>query len=499
MKETLLERFSALRNRWEPTSYAMKKAFLEQFSARNLLKVVARNSILRGMALKLLDRSLRRMFLRETPELLPKRVREDRYLGARNLLGLFHRMLRRNNMAPAYLENIVKAFADKSGMQKEAAVRRFEEKHGCTPPFFLTVSPGQGCNLRCTGCYAGTVEKAANLDFDVLCRIVREKEELWGSYFTVISGGEPLLYRSKGRDIFDLFTRYDEEMYLMYTNGTLITPERARRLAACGNVFPAVSVEGFRKETDARRGKGTFDRVLEAFRAMREAGVPFGISVTATRENVELVSSDEFLDFYFEEQGALFCWMFQYMPIGCSYTLDMMITPEQRVRLLEREAEILREKGLFYVDFWNGGPLSKGCIAAGRPSGGYMYITWDGDVTPCVFFPYSTCNILAVYEEGGTLDTAWRESFHADIRRWQQEYGYGQPARRVGNWFAPCPMRDHHAFALETIRKRNARPIDPEAEKALGDEAYHEGLIEYGRRFREASDVLWQRYAEQRE
>ncbi len=63
---------------------------------------------------------------------------------------------------------------------------------------------------------------------------------------------------------------------------------------------------------------------------LKNAGVPFGISVTATRQNAETVLSDEFLDYYFENMGAIYGWIFQYMPIGRSYTIDMMVSPEQR-------------------------------------------------------------------------------------------------------------------------------------------------------------------------
>jgi len=61
----------------------------------------------------------------------------------------------------------------------------------------------------------------------------------------------------------------------MYTNGTLIDKKMAKRMADLGNVVPQVSVEGFEKETDARRGKGVFKKILRAFENMREAGVPF--------------------------------------------------------------------------------------------------------------------------------------------------------------------------------------------------------------------------------
>lgn len=84
----------------------------------------------------------------------------------------------------------------------------------------------------------------------------------------------------------------------------------ARRRALLGNLTPALSAEGIRASTDERRGPGTFDRVLRAIADLREAGVLFGISVTATRANCEEILSDEFLDFFSHQQGAFYEFIF---------------------------------------------------------------------------------------------------------------------------------------------------------------------------------------------
>jgi len=470
----------------------MRYPILEKLSAKELLKIALENDTLRSVALKLAERKLYKIMMEEKTEIIPERVREDRYLASRNLLRLLNRFMKNGNVSTAFRDRIVDAFVNKKAMKNYDQFKMHNEQYGCDPPYFITISPGQGCNLRCKGCYAGRIKKAANLDFDVVNRIIEEKQKLWGSYFTVISGGEPLMYRSNGKTIFDVFAEHENDIFLMYTNGTLIDKDIAKSIASFGSVFPAISVEGFEKETDARRGKGTFEKILQAFENLREAGAPFGISVTATKDNAELVVSDEFLDFYFEEQSAIFGWLFQYMPIGCSFTLKNMVTPEQRLFMLRREEEILREKGIFYIDFWNGGPISRGCISAGRP-GGYIYINWNGDVTPCVFVPYSTNNIVDIYEQGGNLNTAWESPFLSAIRDWQQEYGYDKPAKEKGNWIAPCPIRDHHASTFETIKRCQAKPIDKEAEEALDDKEYHQEFIDYNKKTQELTDEIWKK------
>jgi len=52
-------------------------------------------------------------------------------------------------------------------------------------------------------------------------------------------------------------------------------------------------------------------KILRAFERLRNVGVAFGISVTATSKNVDVLLSDEFYDFFFKEQGASYMWQFQ--------------------------------------------------------------------------------------------------------------------------------------------------------------------------------------------
>ena len=163
------------------------------------------------------------------------------------------------------------------------------------------------------------------MDYATVDRIVKEKQNYGTPIFTVISGGEPLLWKSDGKDLLDLGRENPDNYFMFYTNGTLIDKKMAARLAEVGNLTPAISVEGFAEETDERRGKGVFKKILEAMANLREVGVPFGISVTATRHNVEKIVSDEFVDFFYDQQGAIYGWIFQYMPIGRSQTLDLMV------------------------------------------------------------------------------------------------------------------------------------------------------------------------------
>jgi MoaA/NifB/PqqE/SkfB family radical SAM enzyme len=187
----------------------------------------------------------------------------------------------------------------------------------------------------------------------------------------------------------DVFAEHDDVYFQVYTNGTLITEERARRLVELGNVMPCISVEGFEKQTDERRGKGTFAKVTAAMSALKRHGAVFAYSATATRENNEFIVSDEFVDF-FVEQGCSIGWYFHYMPVGKAPCLELMPTPEQRMWRLERINELRRTKPIVISDFWNDGPLVGGCIAGGRC---YFHVNVHGDVEVCVFNHFAKDNI----------------------------------------------------------------------------------------------------------
>ena len=376
------------------------------------------------------------------------------------------------------------------------AANLFYEQNGTYPPSFLTISPGKACNLRCKGCYANSGMDGEKLDWTTFDRIITEAKTLWGVRFFVISGGEPLAYRSEGKNILDAAEKHPDCFFLMYTNGTLITDQVAQRLAKLGNLTPAISVEGWREATDSRRGQGVFDEVLNAMGRLRQAGVLFGISLTATRHNTEEILSDEFIDFFFEEQGAMYGWLFQYMPIGRSFTLDLLPTIQQRKWMWQRSWEIIREKHIFLADFWNHATLSNGCIAAGRTRGdGYLYIDWNGAVSPCVFVPYSPVNVIDTFAKGGTLNDIWKEPFFAGIRDWQE--GYHQ---NDGNWLAPCIIRDHHAELRRLISANEPDPTDENAREALLDPHYSQGLEDYGKQYQLLTEQLWrERYLQEQD
>ncbi len=451
---------------------------------------MVRSPLFRRWALARGEQQLYQQYVVQNADRLPERIQEIRCKALGNLLHSVDRALADGRIAPGVRRAIVKNFIGGLVIGETERQKPFRETHGYDPPTFLTISPTKRCNLKCKGCYASSsAENGNTLPYATFNRILRDKKREWGSRFTVISGGEPLMYRSEGRSLFDVLEENQDQYFMMYTNSTLIDREAARRMARLGNVTPAISVEGWEKETDERRGAGVFRKVQQAMENLREAGVPFGVSVTATRHNAQTVLADEFMDYYFRQQGAIYGWLFQYMPIGRSFAVDLMVTAEQRRWMLEKELRLVFDQELFLIDFWNGGPLSLGCISAGR-SGGYFYIDWNGNIAPCVFFPYYLENISEVYRDGRGLNDVLELPYFRRIREWQA--GYLRDQGKVNNLFRPCPMRDHHAFAHQTVKEFGARPMDEEAARALADPEYHRRMVEYNEEVGRLLDPLWQ-------
>lgn len=430
----------------------------------------------------------------------PDQSNQDRMDLITGMLRGLDRVISRGTVSKHVMKSMLEAFMGNVLLNEDAS--RAVQNLGCIPPSFITISPTGRCNLKCNGCYASDSALAGKyLDFEAFDRILHEKCELWGSHWTVISGGEPFLWNDKGYDLVKLAQRHPADVFMIYTNGTLIDDKLAQRMAEAGNMTPSISVEGFRAETDARRGEGTHDQILHAMELLRKYGVPFGISATSTKHNWDIITSEEFADFYFIDQGAFYCWIFQYMPIGRQQCLEMMVPPESRVQMIKRMWEVVRSRKVFIVDFWNSGTAIQGCISAGR-GGGYFYINWDGDIMPCVFTPYAADNIHDIYARGENLSAALNSPLFKRIRKWQENYGYQRPVYEINNWYCACAIRDHFDEFVESVKACGARPINEEAKQAMEDPEYYQGMVDYGEKMAELTDPDWNaryRYSQTRD
>jgi len=340
------------------------------------------------------------------------------------------------------------------------------------------------------GCYAcSDNKKNSTLPYDMVRRIVSDMRDNMSSKFVTISGGEPFMYRDRGLTLLDLFSEFRNMYFMVYTNGTLLNPELCEKLAELGNVSPVISIEGWEKETDERRGKGTFGKIKEGVSNLKHAGIPFGFSTTITSKNAASFLKDDIYDYLFERLNASYMWMFHMMPVGKARdTLPLIINSKQRVDLYRKWEHLLSHKKYCIADFWNSGCVVDGCIAYGRWNG-YFYIDWDGKIMPCVFVPFYEETVYDIYHSGRTLGEALQAPLFKNGRNWQKEYGYCNCQKE--NILMPCSIRDHFENFKLNILSPGSKPENTEARQMLEDPAIEALLIRFEKDLQQLTDKIW--------
>lgn len=343
---------------------------------------------------------------------------------------------------------------------------QFEKEHGFRPPFVMILSPTWQCNLRCAGCYTLGYQRYPGLSYDLVKRILRECMDI-GLYFVTVLGGEPFMYPS----LFQMIEEHPQIFFQVYTNGTLMTEEKTERIRDLGNAMVVVSCEGYEEETDRWRGPGVFKKIMEAMDHLREAHILFGSSATVTKNNVDIVSSEEWIDFLLRK-GIITQMYFLYLPVNGQGDINLMVTPEQRNHLRKQVMQYRRTKPMFILDFWNDGPHVRGCIAGGRR---YFHINANGDVEPCVYTHIAMHNIKDV-----TLAVALDSPLFRAIRN-------SQPYNE--NHLRPCMIIDNSHIYRKIIEETKPYFTHKGAEEIVTQ--MKEELDAYAARFGFFADKIW--------
>lgn len=312
------------------------------------------------------------------------------------------------------------------------------EKYQCNVPWLILMDPTSACNLKCTGCWAAEYGHLLNLSFEDMDRVITQGKEL-GIYLYMLTGGEPLVRK---KDIIRLCEKHNDCEFHAFTNGTLVDEEFCNEMERVGNLTLSISLEGYEKVNDGRRGKGVYEKVMHAMDLLKAHGQIFGTSICYTRANIETVTSDEFLDMIIEK-GCRYAWYFHYMPVGNDAAPELLPTPAQRRETYERIRKYRATKPLFAMDFQNDAEFVGGCIAGGRR---YLHINANGDIDPCVFIHYSDSNI----REKTLLEALQSPMMMA--------YHDGQPFN--DNMYRPCPMLENPQKLREMVEKSGAHSTD---------------------------------------
>lgn len=283
-------------------------------------------------------------------------------------------------LTPSTRRRMLKSMFIYAGIIGRRRSRKLEKK-GFAIPRIVFISPTYRCNLNCHGCYAAS-PRPGDLPFEILARVVGELESL-GIFSVLLLGGEPFVRQ----DLWLLFEKYPRTVFTAYTNGTFLDKKAIDRITRLGNIRLLVSMEGFRENTDSRRGEGTYDTVVRCLEMCQQANIIYGVSVTVTRENFQEVVSNTFIE-WLVEQGAFHVNYIPFMPMGKDSCYSVLTTGQ--VRALEEFARSVTQSYPICPSVGrSGSDLVTNCDAAKR----LIHITAHGDVEPCMFVPWAAGNI----------------------------------------------------------------------------------------------------------
>ncbi len=145
----------------------------------------------------------------------------------------------------------------------------------------------RSCNLSCVHCRASSNfgPYPQELDTGKAMEVLEQIREV-GKPIVILTGGEPLLRK----DIFAL-SDYGSKRGLrmaLATNGTLITPDIAKKIAESGIKRVSISLDGATRESHDtfRQVNGAFDRSIKGISYLKDQGIEFQINTTITKYNL---------------------------------------------------------------------------------------------------------------------------------------------------------------------------------------------------------------------
>ncbi|AEG59888.1 putative heme d1 biosynthesis radical SAM protein NirJ1 [Desulforamulus ruminis] len=140
------------------------------------------------------------------------------------------------------------------------------------------------CNLKCRHCYSESDAKQyQELNTAEAKQFIDDLAE-FNVPVLLFSGGEPLIRK----DFFELaaYAMAKGIRTTISTNGTLITPEVARKIKEIGVGYVGISLDGVGEINDRFRGRpGAFDAALAGIRNCRAVGQRVGLRFTINRHN----------------------------------------------------------------------------------------------------------------------------------------------------------------------------------------------------------------------
>ncbi len=279
---------------------------------------------------------------------------------------------------------------------------------GLAAPICLTWELTYGCNLSCVHCLSSSGLR--DPDELTTAEAMRLVDELAGMnvFYVNIGGGEPTL-----RPDFVELVEYAVARKVgvkFSTNGTTMTPGRARRFAAMDYVDIQVSLDGASPETnDPVRGEGTFSTAVRAMAHLAEASFgPFKLSVVVTRRNAGEL--DEMLALAGRFGAELRVTRLRPSGRGAAVWHELRPTSDQQrgvYEFLTSNPSVLTGDSFFHL-----GPLGAQALPGLNLCGaGRVVCLVDpvGDVYACPFVMHPDFRAGSIRQPGG-FAAVWRQS-----------------------------------------------------------------------------------------
>ena len=281
-------------------------------------------------------------------------------------------------------------------------------KGGLDAPICLTWELTYACNLQCIHCLSSSGRRdPRELDTAQVKNVLDQLRDLQVFYIN-IGGGEPMIRK----DFFEILEHAEHNNIgvKFSTNGTYITAENARRLAAMNYLDIQISMDGADRATnDAVRGDGSFDTSVAAMNFLRDANFgPFKISVVMTRHNVSQLDDFKKLADSYGAQLRIT----RLRPAGRGADTWNQLHPTQAQQreiydwLIAHGDNVLTGDSFFHLNAFGESLPGLNLCGAGRV---VCLIDPIGDVYACPFVIHDQFKAGSVLDDGGFAHV-WRES-----------------------------------------------------------------------------------------
>ena len=281
-------------------------------------------------------------------------------------------------------------------------------KAGLDAPICLTWEITYACNLQCVHCLSSSgTRDPRELSTDQAKAVLDELRDLQVFYIN-IGGGEPMIRK----DFFEILEHAEaNDIGVKFsTNGTYITAENARRLAAMNYLDIQISLDGVDAATnDAVRGKGSYATAIAAMNYLRDANFgQFKISVVVTRHNVDQLDAFKALADSYGAQLRIT----RLRPSGRGAdTWDELHPTQQQQRqiydwLMKHGENVLTGDSFFHLNAFGESLPGLNLCGAGRV---VCLIDPIGDVYACPFVIHDQFKAGSLLGDGG-FTKVWKES-----------------------------------------------------------------------------------------